>query len=87
MDIRNLVESVKAKGVEFKIDGDRIKVEASAEPDSETKALLETLRGERDELRRVLTSPPCWNCGATMVRTQDIYGNLLWTCWACAKSA
>ena len=89
MDIRTLVESVKAKGIEFKIDGDRIVVEAHAEPDNETKALLETLRGQRDELRRVLTvtSPACWNCGATMVRTQDIYGKPWWACWACAKSA
>ena len=67
MDIRNLVDTAKARGVEFKIDGDRIKVEARAQPDNETKALLESLRGQRDELRRVLTSPACWNCGSTMV--------------------
>lgn len=87
METRTLVDRAKARGVTFSIDGDRIVVEARTEPDNETKALLETLRGQRDELRRVLTSPACWNCGATMVRTQDIYGKHLWTCWACAKSA
>jgi len=87
MDIRTLVESAKTKGVEFKIDSDRIKVEARAEPDMQTKALLEALRGQRDEVRRLLTSPPCWNCGAIMTPTQDIYGEHLWACWECAKSA
>ncbi|MSP40128.1 MAG: hypothetical protein EXR70_16685 [Deltaproteobacteria bacterium] len=87
MDIRTLVDTVKAKGVEFRIDGDRIKVEARAEPDSETKALLESLRRYKDELRRFLTAPVCWNCGATTARTQDLYGKQLWVCWECAKSA
>jgi len=88
VDIRTLVESVKAKGVTFKVDGNRIKVEARTEPDSDTKALIETLRCQRDELRRVLASPPtCWNCGETMTRTKDIYGTPWWACWECAKSA
>jgi hypothetical protein len=37
-------------------------------------------------VRRVLT-PQCWNCGATMTRTHDIYGKPWWACWKCAKSA
>gem|GEM_PF-4286514 len=80
-------ETVKSKGVTFKIDGERIKAEARAEPDSETKALLETLRGQRDELRRVLNSPACWNCGVTMTRAKDIYGIPCWVCWECATTA
>jgi hypothetical protein len=87
VDIRSLVHTAKARGVTFKIDGDRIKVEARTEPDSETKALLETLRGRRDELRRVLTSPACWNCGATTTETKDVSGKRLFVCWSCAKSA
>lgn len=87
MDIRTLVDTAKARGVTFKIDGDRIKVEARSEPDSETKALLEALRDQRDELRRVLTSPACWNCGGAMTRTKDIYGTPWWVCWECATTA
>jgi hypothetical protein len=87
MDIRDLVHSAKAKGLTFRVDGDRIKVEAPVEPDIETKALLDRLRGHRDELRRILLAPPCWNCGAKMTRTQDIYGNSVFVCWSCAKSA
>ncbi len=86
MDIRTLVDTVKARGVEFKIEGDRIKVEARAEPDNQTKALLDALRGQRDELRRVLTAPPCWNCDAIMTLTDDIYGKKFWACWSCAKT-
>jgi hypothetical protein len=74
MDIRTLVDTAKARGVVFKIEGDRIKVEARTEPDGETKALLESLRDHKDELRSVLAAPDCWNCGATMTRTRDISG-------------
>ena len=31
--------------------------------------------------------PTCWNCGAIMTITDDIYGNSCWVCWECAKSA
>ena len=87
MDIRTLVDTAKARGVVFKLDGDRIKVEARTEPDGETKALLESLRGHKDELRSVLAAPDCWNCGATMTRTKDISGKPWWACWECAKTA
>ncbi|MDZ4342590.1 MAG: hypothetical protein U1E51_09185 [Candidatus Binatia bacterium] len=86
MDIRTLVDTAKARGVVFKIDGDRIKVEARTEPDGETKALLESLRDHKDELRSVLAAPDCWNCGATMTRTKDITGKPWWACWKCAKT-
>jgi hypothetical protein len=86
MDIRSLVEAARSRGVAFKLDGDRIKVEARTEPDGETKALLESLRGHKDELRSVLAAPDCWNCGATMTRTRDVSGNPWWACWECAKT-
>jgi hypothetical protein len=87
MDIRALMDTAKTKGLTFHVEGDRIKVEAASEPDSETKALLDRLRGYRDELRRILLAPPCWNCGAIMSPTEDIYGNSVFACWNCAKSA
>jgi len=87
MDIRALMDSVRAKGLTFRVEGERIKIEAPIEPDNETKALIESLRGHRNELRRVLLAPACWNCGAIMSPTHDIYGNSLFVCWSCAKSA
>lgn len=86
MDIRALMDSMRAKGLSFRVEGDRIKVAAPVEPDNETKALLATLRGHRDELKQVLLAPPCWNCGVPMSPTHDIYGNDLFACWSCAKS-
>jgi hypothetical protein len=87
MDIRALMDTAKTKGLTFHLEGDRIKVKAPFEPDSETKALIDRLRGHREELRSILLAPPCWNCGATMSPTQDIYDNSLFACWSCAKSA
>jgi hypothetical protein len=87
VDIRALVDSAKAKGLSFYLDGDRIKVEAHDEPDKETKALLEQLRGHREELKRILAAPPCSHCGATMTESRDIYKEPVWLCWACAKWA
>jgi hypothetical protein len=44
---------------------------------------------DREEVRKLALSipPPCWNCGATMSPTHDIYGNSVFVCWSCAKSA
>jgi len=80
MDIRALMDSARSRGLTFHIEGDRIKVEAPVEPDNETKALLDRLRGHRDELRRVLLAPPCWNCGATMSPTHEQHLCLLELC-------
>jgi len=87
MDIRTLVDTAKARGVVFTMDGDRIKVEARTEPDGETIALLDSLRDHKDELRRVLAAPDCWNCGAMMTRTKDISGKPWWACWECTRTA
>ncbi len=88
MDIRNVIETVKARGVSLRLEGDRIKLEAPAEPDAATKALLEGLRDHRDELRVYLAAPACWNCGAlatpvSLIDTRE----KIWVCWECAKSA
>ena len=87
MDIRALVDSAKAKGLSFYLDGDRIRVQAPNEPDTETKALLEQLRGHREEVKRLLAAPTCWDCGEITTETTDIYGETVFACWACAKSA
>jgi hypothetical protein len=86
VDIRALVETARTKGLTFHVEGDRIKVEAASEPDEQTKALVESLRGHKDELRRVLVPPDCWNCGATMTPTKDVSGKPWWECWKCAKT-
>ena len=54
MDARNLVETLKGRGLFLRLDGDRIKVEASHEPDPETKALLWELRRYREEVKLIL---------------------------------
>lgn len=87
MDIRALIDSAKARGLSFYLEGGRIRVEAPNEPDNKTKALLEELRGHREELRRILAAPPCWNCGATTTEITDIYGKEWSACWGCAKWA
>ena len=87
MDIRALINSAKARGLNFHLEGERIKVEAANEPDTETKALIEQLREHRQELKRILAAPPCWNCGETMTETTDIYGQAVAVCWGCAKWA
>lgn len=42
---------------------------------------------DREEAKRLAedVSPLCWNCGATLQETRDIYGETVWACWACAK--
>ncbi len=87
MDIRALMDSAKARGLSFYLKGDTIRVEAPNEPDAETKALLEQLGSHREELKRILAAPNCWNCGAITTETKDIYGETVWVCWACAKWA
>jgi hypothetical protein len=81
------MDTARMKGLTFYLEGNRIKVEALIEPNSETKALIDQLRDHRDELRSILLTPACWNCGATMTPTRDIYGNNVFACWSCAKSA
>jgi hypothetical protein len=44
---------------------------------------------DREEAKRLAgeVPPPCWNCEATMTVSRDIYGETVFVCWRCAKSA
>jgi len=39
---------------------------------------------DREEIKAILAAPPCWNCGAKVAETIDIYGRSWWKCWECA---
>ncbi len=84
MDTKDLIETLKTRGVELRVNGDGIQAEASQEPDSHTKALIDSLRDHREEVKAILVAPPCWNCGAKVAETIDIYGRSWWKCWKCA---
>ena len=84
MDAKLLIETLKTRGVELRVNGDGIQAEASQEPDPGTKALLDEVRQHREEVKVILAAPPCWNCGAEMAETIDIYGRSWWKCWECA---
>lgn len=87
MDARNLIETLKGRGLSLRVEGDRIKVEAPHEPDPETKALLWELRQHREEVKLILAAPSCWNCGAMMTQTKDIYGEEVSICVPCTRSS
>jgi len=55
MDAKNLIEALKARGLNFQVDGEQIKVLASREPDIETKALLNEVRHYKAEIIEALT--------------------------------
>ncbi len=84
MDARILIETLKTRGVELRVNGDRIQAEAPQEPDPDTKALLDEVRQHREEVKVILAASPCWNCGAEMAETIDIHGRSWWKCWECA---
>ncbi|GEM_PF-5273351 len=44
---------------------------------------------DREEAKKLAQNvpPPCWNCGAIMTPTEDIYGKSVFACWSCAKWA
>jgi hypothetical protein len=57
------------------------------------KKAEEKLKGEKVEAapfpevvedKTILAVAPCWNCGAAMTETRDIYGKEWWACWGCA---
>ncbi len=86
MDTRILIETLKTRGVELRINGDRIHAEAPQEPDQNTKNLLDEVRRRRMEVISILAAPPCWNCGAKVAETIDIHGRRWWKCWECAAT-
>ena len=54
MDAKNLIETLRARGLNFEVEGDHIKVEASREPDLETKALLHEVRQHKADVIEAL---------------------------------
>ena len=54
----------------------------TSEDREEAKRLIET---QAD--KAILAGPPCWNCGAQMAETTDIYARVWWKCWGCATNA
>ena len=58
MDARNLIETLKARGLNLRVNGDRIRVEAPQEPDSETKALLDEVRQHKAAVIQALKEDP-----------------------------
>ena len=84
MDTKDLIETLKTRGVELRINGDQIHAEAPQEPDSKTKALLDEVCQRREEVKALLAAPPCWTGGAQTTETTDIYRRSWWVCWQCA---
>lgn len=84
MDAKSLIETLRARGVDLRVDGGGIQAEAPQEPDSHTKALLDALRDHREEVKAIVTGPPCWDCETQTIEVVDIYGRRWWKCWACA---
>ena len=52
MDAKLLIETLKTRGVELRVNGDGIQAEAPQEPDPDTKAIIDELREHREEARR-----------------------------------
>ncbi len=61
MDAKLLIERLKTRGVELRVNGDGIQAEAPREPDPDTKVLLDEVRQHREEVKVILAAPPCWN--------------------------
>ena len=88
-DVRSLIETAQTKGLRLFLKEGRVKVQAPSRLDGDMKALIEELRGHREEIKSFLSQvvPPCWNCGEPMSDTKDIYGKDWWACWSCARTA
>ena len=56
MDAKLLIETLKTRGVELRVNGDGIQAEASQEPDPDTKALLDEVRQNREEVKIILSA-------------------------------
>ena len=54
MDAKSLIETLKARGLSLRVEGDHIRVEALQEPDSETKALVDEIREHKAEVLEAL---------------------------------
>ena len=87
MDARSLIETLKIRGIRISLAGNKVRIEAPQEPDSETKAIIEALRDHREEVKSILRTPACYECGELMTGTKDIFEKEWWACWRCARSA
>ena len=86
-DVRTLIDSAQGKGLSLFLEGDKVKIRAPHTLDRETKALIQELREHKEQVRRILATPPCWNCDKTMTKDTDIYGETVFVCWSCATWA
>ena len=84
MEAKLLIETLRTRGVELRINGDGIQAVSLRKPDSNTMALLDEVCKLREEIKVILAAPPCWNCGAKVAETVDIHGRRWWKCWECA---
>ena len=88
-DVGSLIESAKAMGLRLFLADGKVKVRAPQALDGDTKALIEKLRGHKEEIKALLSqsAPPCWNCGQPMSEARTIFGDEVWVCWSCATTA
>ncbi len=88
-DVGSLIESARAKGLRLFLAEGKVKVQAPQALDGDTKALIEKLRGHKEEIKALLSQCgiPCWNCGQPMSEAKTIYGDDVMVCWWCAKTA
>ena len=77
MDAKLLIETLKDRGVELQVNGDRIRVEADQEPDPKTKILLHEIRQHREEVKALLTDNPLPDdtIGVTAADVLRIFGS------------
>ena len=74
MDARALIETLKARGVELRVNGDRIQAEAPEEPDSETKVLLDEVRQHKEEILEALTQETTPEALAASILAENTLG-------------
>lgn len=82
--IQTLLERLRERGFSVHLGDGRVQIRGENIPDEETRVLIHELRTRREEIRALLVAPTCWNCGALMAETTDIYGRSWWKCWECA---
>ena len=56
MDAKLLIERLKTRGVELRVNGDGIQAEAPQEPDPDTVALLDEIPQHREEIKIILSA-------------------------------
>ena len=71
MDARYLIEILKARGINLRANGDRIRVEAAQEPDQNTKILLDEVRQHKAEILEALTQETASEILATSILAEN----------------